>query len=103
MLSDRALIETDKSYLRRTYAPDAAGLLELKKYAIKLYDECPQDVEITTTTKEGVSGGGQISNNLRIRRIAVEELISERDPNYIAPLGQGFVQQFTQGRQGFGL
>lgn len=57
----------------------------LKTYATTLYDGTPSDVELTSATREGVAGSGQISNNLRIRRIAVEELIAELDPEFIAP------------------
>jgi hypothetical protein len=85
MLSDRQLIETDKAVLRRAYANDPDGLALLKAYAATLYDAAPSDVELTSASREGVSGTGQISNNLRLRRIAVEELIAERDPDYIAP------------------
>jgi hypothetical protein len=85
MPSDRSLIETDKAYLRRTYGNDTNGLTELKTYAATLYNAAPDDVELTGATFEGGSGAGQISNNLRLRRIAVEELIAERDPLYVAP------------------
>jgi hypothetical protein len=83
--SDRQLIETDKAVLRRTYANDPPGLAALKAYAATLYNSSPSDVELTGATREGVTGSGQISNNLRLRRIAVEELIAERDPDYLAP------------------
>jgi hypothetical protein len=85
MPSDRSLIETDKAYLRRTYGNDTNGLTELKTYATTLYNAAPDDVELTGATFEGGSGAGQISNNLRLRRIAIEELIVERDPLYVAP------------------
>lgn len=86
MPSDRQLIETDKAVLRRSYANDGPGLAALKAYAATLYNSCPSDVELTGATREGVTGSGQISNNLRLRRIAVEELIAERDPDYVAPV-----------------
>jgi hypothetical protein len=85
MPSDRQLIDTDKAELRRRYSDDAEGLARLKAYASCLYDEAPSDVELTTTSREGVTGSGQISNNLRLRRVAVEELIAERDPDYVQP------------------
>lgn len=85
MPSDRQLIETDKAYLRRTYANTADGLTALKAYAATLYNASPSDVELTSASQEGVSGTGQISNKQTIRRIAVEELIVERDPAYVAP------------------
>lgn len=85
MPSDRQLIEADKSILRRKYTDDAAGLIDLKAYADTLYEESPSDVELTGTSREGVTGSGQISNSLRLRRIAVEELIVERDPDYVPP------------------
>lgn len=86
MPTDRQLIDTDKAVLRRTYANDTPGLALLKAYAQTLYESCPSDVEVTTASREGVTGGGQISNNLRLRRIAVEELIAERDPAYVPPI-----------------
>jgi hypothetical protein len=85
MPSDRQLIDTDKAVLRRKYANDSNGLAELKAYAGTLYEDSPSDVELTGTSREGVTGSGQISNNLRLRRMAVEELIAERDPDYVAP------------------
>jgi hypothetical protein len=85
MPSDRLLIETDKAYLRRLYSNDTNGLTELKNYATTLYNATPDDVELTSATFEGGGGTGQISNNLRLRRMAVEELIAERDPLYVAP------------------
>jgi hypothetical protein len=85
MLSDRQLIETDKSVLRRTYANDDPGLALLKAYAATLYDAAPSDVELTGATREGVTGSFQISNKLSIRRVAVEELLAERDPDYVPP------------------
>jgi hypothetical protein len=86
MPADRQLIDTDKAVLRRKYTNDATGLAELKAYAGTLYEPCPSDVELTGTSREGVTGSGQISNNLRLRRMAVEELIAERDPAYVAPV-----------------
>ena len=102
MPSDRQLIDADKAVLRGTYVDDAAGLALLRAYAQTLYTASPSDVELTGTSREDVTGSGQISNNLRLRRIAVEELIAERDPDYVAPVAihrrsLGFI-----GRLGYG-
>lgn len=86
MLSDRQLIETDKSALRRQYRGLTGGLAALRAYAATLWNDSPSDVEITSTSVEGTSGSGTVSNGLRIRRIAVEELIAELDPEYIEPV-----------------
>lgn len=101
MPSDRQLIDADKAYLRRAYVDDAAGLLLLKAYAATLYDPSPSDTELTSASREGVTGSAVVSNNLRLRRIAVEELIAERDPGYVAPVAVPRGQLGIVGRLGY--
>jgi hypothetical protein len=86
MLSDRQLIETDKAYLRRAYANTDAGLIALKAYAVTLYQATPGETEITRTNVGGDAVEGQLTGKLSIRRTAVEEVIVERDPTYVAPV-----------------
>jgi hypothetical protein len=86
MLSDRQIIDTDKAYLRRAYPATAQGLADLKAYATTLYSATPGETEITRTAIGGDSVEGQLTGKASIRRIAVEELIAERDPDYVAPL-----------------
>lgn len=85
-LSNRQLIETDKSYLRRLYPDTTDGLAALKAYAATLYTATPGEADITRTSVAGESVEGQITNKASLRRMAVEELIAERDPGYVAPM-----------------
>ena len=99
MPSDRYIIETDKAVLRRKYADTADGLSELKALAAALFSDDPNDVTLTNTAFEGGSASGTVTNQRQLRRIAVEELIAERDPDYVAPQGRTMGRTY---RMGFG-
>ena len=102
MPSERNIIEATKSYLRRKYRDDADGLIAIKALADALYSDDPADVELTNTAFEGGSVGGQISNKREIRRIALEELIAERDPDYVPPAPIPRREIAARGQLGFG-
>lgn len=86
MPSDRQLIELDKAFLRREYPATTDGLAHLKALAKTFYESDPSNVELTGGAFEGGSGSGQLTSKRDIRRLAIEELIAERDPAYILPV-----------------
>ena len=104
MPSDRTLIEADKSFLRRKYPATADGLAQLKALAEDFHDADPSNVEVTSTSFEGAQGGGQLTHRREIRRLALEELIAERDEDYTPPpaRARGYVIQFGGGACGSG-
>jgi hypothetical protein len=82
-LSSRQQIDYVKDYCRRLYQNDLAGL---KTLAQQIFESATDEVVLTTTSFEGGTSGGQVKFNKMLAGIAVEELISEIDPNYVAPL-----------------
>ena len=96
MLSNREIIENDKADLRREYTDDAAGLALLKALAKTFFDNNPSNVELTQSSFEGGSGGGQLTHSRELRRAAIRELIAERDAAYVLPpqRASGFVMKF---------
>ncbi len=76
MPSDRAKIEAAKSYLRRKYTGDLAGL---KLYADSVFTAATDAVEITGISSEGGNTTGQIVFEKSLLLIMVEELIREQE------------------------
>lgn len=83
MLSERQQIDYVKSYLRRKYVNDVAAL---RTYADQVFQTATDEVVLTTTSFEGGSAGGQVKFNKMMVLGAIEELLAEIDPAYVAPL-----------------
>lgn len=71
------------SYLRRKYT--VANLADLKVLADEVFASATDEVTINTVSYEGGSAGGQIKFDKVILGQAIEQLIAEIDPDYVAP------------------
>ena len=60
-------------------------LADLKTLAADTFASASDEVAINSVTYEGGSAGGQIKFEKALLGIALEELIAELDPDYVAP------------------
>lgn len=82
MLSDAAKIEIVKPHLRREYANDLEGL---KLKAKEIFGAATDTVTLTNGSFEGGSGSGEITFPKILLLGALNDLIAEIDPGYLAP------------------
>lgn len=66
-----------KSFLRRQYATNVAGLRAL---AQEVFDAATEEVVITSQGFQGGSASGQVQFDKTLLGLAIEELIAELDP-----------------------